>query len=779
MKPNSNSAAISGWLILTVLTLGACSDDTLDKANPPNRNQTPTAEVDFSSQVLPLLERRCVHCHACYDAPCQTQLTSAEGIDRGAHTDKIYDATRLIADQTTRLHIDALGRQQWRDKGFFPILPATSDSNTGLQSLLAQVLEHKQRRELPVTEDGRLEDVFDLSLNRNWQCPTQEAYPEYAEEKPFGGMPFALPALADKELAILDNWLKNGAPLKQPAPAYGKYRQQVRRWENFLNQDSLKGRLVARYIYEHLYLANLYFPEISESAYFKLRRSSTPPGVAFNPVATRRPYDDPGVERVYYRLQLRRETIVAKTHMPYALDQQRLKRFGQLFIEKNYTVTELPGYQPDIASNPFISFAQIPINSRYRFMLEHAEFTIRGFMKGSVCRGQVALNVIDDHFWVIFVSPEHEILTRLDPLLSENADFLSLPAEAESEAEPVVNWLRYSHLQQQYLELKTAQISDYLADGKRLGLDYIWEGDGNNANALLTVFRHFDSASVRKGLYGPTPKTAWLIDYPVLERIHYLLVAGFDVYGNIGHQLLTRLYMDFLRMESQFNFLTLMPLDARYRLTNHWYRGASADTRDYLHGEHAYIGFEPGIRYSSQQPKRELFERLRGDMVNVLDHEHDLETLDLTAGQRTALRRIGELKGIGASLMPESSLLLVTGKKPGLVSLLRTSAHSNVSELFDESSRRIPAEDRIVVLAGVVGAYPDALWRVEASELDDFVDRITGLADEQGYRQLMQRYGIRRTNGQFWAHSDRIHQLYREIDPVNYGLLDYSRLENR
>ncbi len=62
-----------------------------------------------------------------------------------------------------------------------------------------------------------------------------------------------------------------------------------------------------------------------------------------------------------------------------------------------------------------------------------------------------------------------------------------------------------------------------------------------------------------------TPKTAWVIDYSLLERIHYLLVAGFDVFGNVAHQLETRLYMDFLRMEGEQNFLFFLPPDERIR----------------------------------------------------------------------------------------------------------------------------------------------------------------------------------------------------------------------
>ena len=102
-------------------------------------------------------------------------------------------------------------------------------------------------------------------------------------------------------------------------------------------------------------------------------------------------------------------------------------------------------------------------------------------------------------------------------------------------------------------------------NGRQLTLDMIWDGGGVNQNAALTVFRHFDSATVVKGLVGEDPKTAWVIDYPLLERIHYLLVAGYDVYGNAGLQLFSRLYMDFLRIGGEFNFLYFLPPRGAHR----------------------------------------------------------------------------------------------------------------------------------------------------------------------------------------------------------------------
>jgi hypothetical protein len=41
------------------------------------------------------------------------------------------------------------------------------------------------------------------------------------------------------------------------------------------------------------------------------------------------------------------------------------------------------------------------------------------------------------------------------------------------------------------------------------------------------------------------------------------LPAGYDVLGNAGSQLITRLYMDFQRMEGEFNFLAWLPPETR------------------------------------------------------------------------------------------------------------------------------------------------------------------------------------------------------------------------
>ena len=99
------------------------------------------------------------------------------------------------------------------------------------------------------------------------------------------------------------------------------------------------------------------------------------------------------------------------------------------------------------------------------------------------------------------------------------------------------------------LQILSHKMKNPVSKGK-----YISEADA----PLLTVYRHFDSASVDKGLSGALPRTMWGIDYPLLERIYHALVAGFDVYGTLGYQLAVRLYMDGLRIEGESYFLGVM-----------------------------------------------------------------------------------------------------------------------------------------------------------------------------------------------------------------------------
>ena len=407
-------------------------------------------------------------------------------------------------------------------------------------------------------------------------------------------------------------------------------------------------------------------------------------------------------------------------------------------------------------------------------MLDEAQFTIMGFIKGPVCRGQVALNVIDDHFWVVFTNPN-----ILDPdqdaeFLARESDNMRMPSGDSSLLGSLVEWRKYASGQRKLLKAKSKMLEQLTSENRLpLDIELIWDGGGDNDNAALTIFRHNDSASVVKGLVGQTPKTAWVIGYSLLERIHYLLVAGFDVYGSMAHQLETRRYMDFLRMEGEFNFLVFMPENKRVEMRNFWYREASPDVKEYVLGRKAFIADDSEVEYRTNLSMQEFFNLLEPRLPGASAPRYQ------PVGPRFA--GLQKLTGAGLSLMPEVAFVhvMADGGGDSVYTIIHNSAYLNNTQLFREEQRRLPVEDYLTVVKGFVGSYPNIFFQVPEAELDRFVASIEALQSEDDYARLLSNYGVRRTSPRFWGLSDTLYDHYRQRQPIEAGLFDLNRYENR
>lgn len=729
------------------------------------------ADSDYPPQVKSVLEQRCMVCHGCYDAPCQLKMDAWAGLHRGASQEIVYDGTRLTDVAPTRLFVDAQTVEQWRGKGFYSVL----DTEMPDQGLLARMLALKQQHPLPAGK--QLPDTITLGLDREQQCTKPEDFDTFANQYPLWGMPYGLPGLNEQEHSTVTEWLADGAlgvPIALPPAAE---MDAISGWEAFFNGGSLKQRLMARYMYEHLFFADLYFPDLElSSGYYNLVRSRTPTGQPIDIIATRAPYNNPGDAAFYYRLQPLRSALLAKRHMPYALSAERMRRWQHLFLDPDYEVTALPPYGTDVSTNPFTAYRELPQAARYKFMLDEAQFTIMGYIKGPVCRGQVALNVIDDHFWIVFLNPDSKNYPLTAEFLARESNNLRMPKDRQEAVISLLEWRNYSSEQLKFLKAKTKFFTDVTAgaDGTKVNLDLIWDGDGHNENAALTIFRHTNSASVVKGFVGQQPKTAWVIDYSLLERIHYLLVADFDVFSNVAHQLETRLYMDFLRMEGEQNFLFLLPEKDRIPLRNFWYRGANEHSKNHVMTESVAYSRKTDIEYDTDNPKQELLSMLQqrqpgGDAANFQPAD-------------PRFSRLQTLQGKPFRFMPEVAFVEILRKNGSadVFTILHNDGFVNNAQIFKESERRIPEEDYLSVVKGFIGAYPNAFFQLPEDTLEKFVDAIVTMRSEADYADLVTNYGVRRTNvSLFWPLSDRLNAYYKESQPIEAGLFDLNRYENR
>lgn len=758
------------------------------KALPPVAVKIPTRTIEYQKEVKPLLDKRCTVCHSCYNSPCQLKLDSFEGADRGATKRAIYNATRLSSMDPSRLFTDAQSTTEWRKKDFFSITDSTVANGLN-DSIMIQLLSHKMKN--PKSAGEYRPESDDLTCSKN-----AKELGGYLEKHPNNGMPFGFPPLKQDEFDIIAGWLVQGA--KGPDAAQQAElttpktsdAQDIEKWEAFLNQSDAKHALTARYLFEHLFLAHLKFGTPTNE-FYELVRSKTAPGQPLDLIASVRPYDDPGVERVYYRFRKIHSTIVHKTHMVFNFDDAQLQRFNELFIQPEWLQPpHLMGYDTKVSANPFVTFEQIPPRSRYQFLLDNSHYTMMTFIHGPVCKGQIALNVIDDHFWIMFMDPDHDLSVAYPGFLKLYSDKLRMPIENGSDLR-IFSTFTDQH-RKKSVEFYRARQDHYAAlNYAGLGYESIWKG-GRAADApVLTIYRHFDSASVHKGVLGNLPKTMWVLDYPLLERIYYALVAGFDIYGTASHQLATRFYMDALRVEAESNFLDFLPPENRQETMQSWYKGLDPKKLNY------YSSALPAkIAFTTDNPKREFVEHvvdsdllpateIAFDKVNYLragvDYPSLPERYETTDDYLRAFRALSRPGATFFALVngSNSNLAYVRVRREKgrdvAFSMVINRWHDNVAFLLNEDGRFDPAKDNADFINGLIGSYPNYFFDVQEKDLADFIDFLANFDESPKNLARLAKYGVNRADDRIWETYDWFQQRFNEEEPVQGGLFDLNR----
>lgn len=795
------SVAVSGVLI-AVLFACATLPANVDVAPPVAVTQT----YHYQTDIQPIFDNKCAACHGCYDAPCQLKLTSAEGVLRGATKATVYDGTRLDNLPPTRLGIDALSVEGWRQKGFYSALysprapdDAGSANDAKVPVLKASLLGNmialgKSHSWAP---NSRLPDSIQIGYTRKNECPVLEEFDKFAEKHPEQGMPLAVTGLTDAEFTTINTWLAQGAVVEpSPLQPSASELRQIADWEAYLNRAGPRERLVARYLYEHLFIAHLYFDGEDDGQaprFFELLRSSTPPGQTPVPVATASPNDNPSPagEPFYYRLRLMTDTVIDKSHIIYALSDARRQRYDQLFFGTRWPAGALPGYGKAERANPFTTFAAIPAQARYQFMLDNAEYFVRSFIRGPVCAGANATNVINDHFWTMFVNPASDSYVKDEAYRKTVSPLLALPGEDSKLLTLGPDWEAYKHDRNEYARLKQQHYRKTAPRGPTL--DNIWDGDGSNHDALLTIFRHHDNASVRRGLLGAVPQTIWVMDYPLLERSYYQLVVNFNVFGNVSHQIKTRMYFDLIRNGAEETFLSFLPPAARKPLLDDWYQdlGRLALFMTYVDID---TRTPTRIAYKTADPKAEFAQKILARLQRVAGPPDVLnrcaagdcslpKVSALVADTNRALRPLAEVPASRlpvASLLPEVTLLRVRGADGQrlVYTLVHNRAHTNVAFILGEDLRLVPEKDTLTLLPGVLGSYPNFIFDVAADQVPAYVAALQAVKSAADLTTVADRWGVRRTHPEFWTVFHDFTTYQRETEPLEAGILDMNRYEN-
>jgi Fatty acid cis/trans isomerase (CTI) len=176
--------------VIGLLAVGVIVALSMRRAAVPTTVSSPDASLladeTYATIIQPILDHRCVVCHSCLDSPCQLNLQSFEGLDRGGNATPVYQPDRWMAIHPTRMFQDAQTTAQWRERyGFFPVvLRGVAASANPERSLLWDVIDQRRRKPLPLSVD----------IDEQTVCPANvEALDRRLRSDPAKGMPYGFP----------------------------------------------------------------------------------------------------------------------------------------------------------------------------------------------------------------------------------------------------------------------------------------------------------------------------------------------------------------------------------------------------------------------------------------------------------------------------------------------------------------------------------------------------------------------------------------------------------
>ena len=256
-------------------------------------------------------------------------------------------------------------------------------------------------------------------------------------------------------------------------------------------------------------------------------------------------------------------------------------------------------------------------------------------------------------------------------------------------------------------------------------------------------------------LYGQIPTRSryqFLLDHAQFERIYYVLVAGYDVFGNVSHQTNIRRYMDFLRIEGELNFLAYMPRKKRLAMLRSWYiNDSDSDEFKYLNLD--VMG--NAIKYKTVYPKYEFINKLLQKQILPATGIH-FDTLNLKKPGAPQPKIPKKLKTMQEFIQAARATSLAGS---GFISTMTDSGANNIF-------LRIDMPD---------GSYPNVFVVVKFKDLPDFIDLMKHSKATDSDIKRMKKYFISRSDKDFWKIYDWFQADFYKKEPLKGGLYDLNR----
>ncbi|HBF61651.1 MAG TPA: hypothetical protein DDW48_09610, partial [Methyloceanibacter sp.] len=429
-----------------------------------------------------------------------------------------------------------------------------------------------------------------------------------------------------------------------------------------------------------------------------------------------------------------------------------------------------PREAPWDLGNPFRVYHEIPVEARYRFLLENSELIVSGITYGPVCLGQTATYAVKDQFWVYFVDPKHDVSVR-DPKLGLETweTFMDRSLIGNDE----------------YESAYSAALERLQPDGYTI--DAIWNGEKENPNAWLTVLRHESNVSVMKGRQGGIPRTLWVIDYSGFERIYYDTVANFEYWSGDVPKLETLVFFNYLRQEFEDNFLLLLPKAERQKYRDMWTQGLGqvALALEPFAGEEQ----PTQVKTSKRDPLLSLISDIQEHMGEKVSGPPDLlnphkkpklslkEPITSYDEWEAAASLLTQTRAYKFPRFLPSVLLLRLNDPAGharVYSLIANRVYQTQDTILFQNGLELPHLYTMSIYPTIIGGFPNYFLEMSLRQSGDFLRRLRDVETLKDWNRLRYRYGILRNDPRFWETYDWFTLWNEKHRGIYAGYLDLS-----
>jgi hypothetical protein len=204
------------------------------------------------------------------------------------------------------------------------------------------------------------------------------------------------------------------------------------------------------------------------------------------------------------------------------------------------------------------------------------------------------------------------------------------------------------------------------------------------------------------------------------------------------------------------------------------------------------------IKYSTDDPKREFYERLleyMGSRVNANDpinrpkpgDDADRITkalISIVAASREQEPTWRKFK----TFLPEAVFLRIdrSGQEPGIYTMTHDRDYATKAFLTMSLQEDIPGNAKVAILEGAYTAYPNFMFRINEDEIEKFAASLIDADTQKKFTAIVERWGIRRSSPDFWPVLNSVTAYVERTNPSGApqraggraGTFDINRYKN-